>query len=213
MTRWTLFTTLLLAAACANDRTGQKGDTLSAAQPPAPATAATPAPGASSAEPRGPNLEMSPRGGPAGTKVTLSISGLVLHAKVDVGFGGFAEHEILVHDTASVDGEYKGTVTVPAATRPGTYYFFLADTDTGSPFGRPMAFVVTAKDGTVTLSGKLEQGVECLALRSDTDELYTLAGASSAPPAGSEVVVQGTLAQTSTCQQGITIAVKSIRPK
>lgn len=211
MIRATLFTTLLVAAACASDKTEQKGDTLNAAAVSQPASA--PVAAAPAEAPRGPELELSTRGGPPGTKVTLSMSGLVLHAKVDVGFGGFVEHEILVHDTANVDGEYNGTVAVPPATRPGTYYFFLADTDSGQPLGRPMAFVVTAKDGTAMVSGKMEQGVECPALRSDSDELYSLAGAQDAPPAGTEVVVTGTIAQTSTCQRGITIAVKSIAKK
>src|SRR6185503_6118790 len=115
----------------------------------APASAPTgaPQPGAPTPDPDQlrPALALSPRGAAPGSKVIISMGGLVLHAKVDVGFGGFVEHQILYHDTASVDGDFRASVTVPADSRPGTYYFFLADTDSGQPFGIPTPFLVTAK--------------------------------------------------------------------
>jgi hypothetical protein len=197
---------LAATLACASDQNEPPGDTLRAA-PEAPPSAAAPAPAA-------PGLQLSTGAGAPGTKVTVSMGGLVLHEKVDVAFGGLVEYQVIYHDTASVDGEFEGTVTIPADTRPGTYYFFLADTDTSQPLVRPVPFLVTAGDGTASVSGTLTaDGVECRALRTASGEVYTLTGAADLPPVGTEVTVQGTIAQQSTCQQGITIAVKTIRSR
>lgn len=198
------------SVACAGDETGQKGDTLRTPVASAPASAELPLP----PDQLRPALALSPRGAPAGSKVTVSIGGLTLHAKVDVGFGTFAEQRILYHDTATVDGAFKATVTIPADARPGAYYFFLADTDSGRPFGRPQVFLVTTKDGTVTLTGKrTADGGPCPALRTSTDEVFGLTGANDAPPVGVAMTVQGTIVEGSSCTQGITIAVSSIQAK
>lgn len=60
--------------------------------------------------------------------------------------------------------------------------------------------------GTLT-----NEGVECQALRGDDGKLYTLAGNLSGFKTGDEVLVLGVVAEVSTCQQGTTIAVRSIQ--
>lgn len=58
-----------------------------------------------------------------------------------------------------------------------------------------------------TLTG---EGVECQALRSANGQLYTLTGDLGGFKTGDKVRVKGEIAQVSTCQQGITIAVEKI---
>jgi hypothetical protein len=60
--------------------------------------------------------------------------------------------------------------------------------------------------GTLT-----DEGVECQALRGDDGELYTLTGDLSGFEDGDRVKVRGTVAEISTCQQGTTIEVQSIK--
>jgi hypothetical protein len=52
-----------------------------------------------------------------------------------------------------------------------------------------------------------DEGVECPAMRSADGTLYTLAGAPAWVAPGQTVTVHGTIAETSICQQGITISV------
>jgi hypothetical protein len=56
-----------------------------------------------------------------------------------------------------------------------------------------------------------DEGVECPAMRGDAGELYTLAGPDDVPEAGTRVSVEGTIAEMLICQQGLTLAVESIR--
>lgn len=55
------------------------------------------------------------------------------------------------------------------------------------------------------------EGVECQALRSAEGRLYTLTGDLGGFKTGDKVRVKGEIAQVSTCQQGITIAVEKIQ--
>lgn len=54
------------------------------------------------------------------------------------------------------------------------------------------------------------EGVECPALRSDTGDLYTLAGETGEFGPGDRVRVRGTRPDASICQQATTIEVQSI---
>ena len=61
---------------------------------------------------------------------------------------------------------------------------------------------------TVCIKGKLtDEGVECQALRTANDELYTLVGDLKGFGIGDEVYVSGTIAEFSFCMQGVTIAI------
>jgi hypothetical protein len=65
---------------------------------------------------------------------------------------------------------------------------------------------------TVVVRGVLtDEGVECQALRSDDNTLYTLAGKIEGFQVGDRVKVTGKVAEVSTCQQGITLDVQSIK--
>ena len=55
------------------------------------------------------------------------------------------------------------------------------------------------------------EGVECQAMRTANGQLYTLTGDLGGFKTGDKVRVKGEIAQVSTCQQGITIAVEKIQ--
>lgn len=64
----------------------------------------------------------------------------------------------------------------------------------------------------LTVTGRLTgEGVECQALRSKNGVLYTLTGNLRGFKAGDRVRVVGRVAEMSTCMQGTTLVVESIR--
>ena len=194
----------IVAAACGRDGTERAGPPVETRPDPAARAEST-------GGYRPPSLRLSPAGGPAGSQVTISLSGLVIRAPHEVGFGDMSEHIILAQAESDATGDFSTTVTVPADATPSTHYFFLADASTGQMVSTPTAFLVTTAEGGVTLSGRMsDEGVECTAMRGDTGELYTLSGMDDFPEPGTQVIVQGTLAEMSICQQGLTIAVESI---
>jgi len=64
----------------------------------------------------------------------------------------------------------------------------------------------------LTVTGRLtDEGVECQAMRSRNGILYTLSGNLRGFKAGDRVRVVGRVAEMSTCMQGTTLALESIR--
>ena len=77
--------------------------------------------------------------------------------------------------------------------------------------GKALSDEPPAKGQIVCIAGHLtDEGVECPALRSDSGELYTLAGEAAPFDVGDEVCVCGSVAEMSFCMQGTTIAVAEI---
>ena len=81
------------------------------------------------------------------------------------------------------------------------------------------AFLATvptlAEADVISVVGTLStEGAECPAMRGDDGRLYTLTPRNSLGllQAGARVRVVGTVAEISTCQQGITIGVMSVEP-
>ena len=69
------------------------------------------------------------------------------------------------------------------------------------------------EQSTITVVGRLtNEGVECQALRGDDGQLYTLLGEVGVLPVDTRVSVLGERLELSSCQQGITIRVRSITP-
>ena len=67
-------------------------------------------------------------------------------------------------------------------------------------------------DNTVTIIGTVtDEGVECPAIRTDRNELYTIAGGDrNVLRPGVRVRVTGTIAEMSICQQGTTISATKV---
>jgi len=67
------------------------------------------------------------------------------------------------------------------------------------------------EEGAICVRGHLtDEGIECPALRSESQSLYTLAGDIAGFEVGDEVCVCGTAAEVSFCMQGTTISVTQI---
>ena len=94
--RVALLAPLLFAAACASGRNDRAESAEQVETPQAPA--------------RPPENDRPPflssRGGPPGTPVTVSMSGLVMNVRLDVGFGSFVENQIVRRAQADQDGAF-----------------------------------------------------------------------------------------------------------
>ncbi len=63
----------------------------------------------------------------------------------------------------------------------------------------------------VCIRGRLtDEGIECPALRSESEALYTLAGETAPFEVGDDICVCGTVVKVSFCMQGTTIAVTHV---
>jgi hypothetical protein len=104
------------------------------------------------------------------------MSGLMMNARLDVGFGSFVENQIVRRAQADQDGGVSVTVLIPATARPGVHYFFLAE-ENGSPFAVSNPFLVTAPDGSGRLRGRVTtEGAPCTAIRSVGDAALHVVG-------------------------------------
>jgi hypothetical protein len=73
--------------------------------------------------------------------------------------------------------------------------------------------VLASPDAAVTVTGTLtDEGVECPALRGDDGTLYTLVDKTEPYKPGDRVTVVGIPVEVSTCMQGTTLRIKTIRP-
>ena len=125
---------LVLACACGGDDSAERA---------APEDAPASAPVLPTPPPR-PPLTITPREGPGGTEVTLTLGGLMMNQpNLEIGFGDLTQHEIIGHASADVDGNLSTVIAVPASARPGTHYFFVAE-ENGSPIAVSDSFVVTS---------------------------------------------------------------------
>jgi hypothetical protein len=67
------------------------------------------------------------------------------------------------------------------------------------------------RDGMLRVAGTVTtEGVECLALRGDDGQLYTLIGDLAGASIGDEICVEGQLVEISICQQGTTLNVENV---
>lgn len=138
--------------------------------------------------------QLSVPGGGPGTKVTVSMKNLAIGDSIEVGFGTFAEHQILASASEQVDrtGAFTGTVSVPADAVPGPHYFFVAHRN-GSAMAVSEAFLVTRADGTVRVRGQVSAAGPCVTLKGIQDELYALSGKIGTPEVGAKLSVDAKL--------------------
>jgi hypothetical protein len=196
----------LIGAACAK---GNADQTLSSSDAPGAHVEVPTLPSADQQVEKLPYL--SPHGGPPGTEVTVTMTNLPLGDTVEVGFGSFVEHQIIGSGRPDSNGGMKTTVTVPASSAPGPYYFFIANS-AGSPIAVSDPFLVTRADGTVRLRGQVaDAGTPCKVMKGINDELYGLFGKVGTPAVGARITVEGKLAATSACKQTLAIEVTSLQ--
>lgn len=161
-----------------------------------------------------PDMVLSPRAAAAGDAVQVSMGELPPGTVILVGFGGIGTpHEILTETRVDGQGRFSVSVDIPAwAELNQNHFFYMAFSDQRPRvFSDP--FVVTGPDGSIRVSGEIApDGGECIVLRGSNDAVFSLVGAVGTPAPGSRVVVEGTVVESSTCTQGPTIEVRTLRP-
>ena len=158
--------------------------------------------------------EVSPRSGPPGTVVTIGSENLPLQARVVVGAGALHEGFVELADAFQGEwGEISATVVIPEHASWERPLYFIAFNAVFSPIGLSDPFHVTNDSGMVRRKGRITaEGMTCVAMRDDDDNLYMLTGEIRDLQPGDEVVVEGLYTETSPCDQGDAIRVVSLVP-
>ena len=138
-------------------------------------------------------LQISPRGGPTGSEVTLTATSLPPLARISIGFGSFSQHEIIALLMTDGDGAFTQTAPVPPWAVRDQIHFFFASMGNQQPRDLSDGFHVTAADGTARVRGEISDEGNCRGLRGENDALYTLVGDTHEWPAGACVAVAGTI--------------------
>ncbi len=156
---------------------------------------------------------ISLRSGPPGTQVTVSAIHLPAITPVQIGIGatgmGF---EVLDQLMTSREGQITHTVRVPGwASRDRSHVFIVFDI-----YFRPLSlsgpFHVTDRNGLFTRAGRItRRDSVCTTMLADDGESYSLTGDTRGLELEDEVMVEGKLAESSRCTQGIAVDVVRIR--
>lgn len=161
-----------------------------------------------------PDMVLSPRAAAVGDAVQVSMGDLPPGTVILVGFGGIGTpHEILTETRVDGQGRFSVSVEIPEwGELNQNHFFYMAFSDQRPRiFSDP--FVVTGPDGAIRVSGEITtDGVQCIVLRGSNDALFSLVGNVGTPAPGARVVVEGKVVESSTCQQGVTIEVRTMRP-
>jgi hypothetical protein len=159
---------------------------------------------------------ISPRSGPAGTLVRVDSRFMPAITPVRIGIGatrtGFeALAELLTTDMGTLDV----TVPVPDWVRWDRAHLFIVFDFYFAPIALSNAFHVTNAEGLVHREGRLVPGEgPCPVLRDGDGLLYSLVGDSKDFPAGTDVIVEGPIVEsTPTCPGENVIRIVDIRSR
>ena len=162
---------------------------------------------------------ISPGSAAPGEAVTIRARGFRPHEPVRIGAGPpRTEFDDVVQARADGRGRIEARVRVPDWADPGRRLEWVVyDRYRNEALVEDFLVAGSPDDGAgdegLEVTGIItREGVECPALRSDTGELYTLAGDTGRFRPGDRVTVRGRGAETSFCMQGTTIAVEEIEP-
>jgi hypothetical protein len=129
---------VLVAVACAGDDAARDG---SDAPQPAEVVASPTDTAGSGVVP-----SLSPASGAAGTRVTLTASGLPPGLALEIGFGAPMQNfEVLAQATVDAQGSLSSVVTVPSWAEAGRAYHFVMAPVNQPPLGLSRPFQVTAR--------------------------------------------------------------------
>jgi hypothetical protein len=147
-----------------------------------------------------------------GESMTVRASGFPANASVHIGFGQpRSDYSVVTHATADAQGRVETTIDVPSWSMRGHPYVVVVTESEQAPSAVSEPFVVGRPGDTVRTPGTLtDEGVECPAMRGPNGTLYTLAVSDLQWGPGTEVMVEGTIAEVSICMQGTTLNVESI---
>ena len=155
---------------------------------------------------------ISPRGGAAGTEVTVGMAGLPPLTRVRISFGSMVAYEVIDRTVTDMEGNFTMIVTVPTWVEVDQMHYVLVSYGSRQPRQQSDGFHVTAPDGTARVVGDINSdGGGCVALRDSSEVLYNLVGEIGQWSLGTRVSVIGAIADGSACEtQGIAIAVREI---
>lgn len=175
---------------------------------PAPGEPASPQPPA----PEPTSVTVSTSTAAPGSTISVRASGFTPESRVQIGIGQpSSEYSVVSEARTDAQGRLEITLEVPNWTSRGESYVVVVTEPDHDPREVSDPFVVGAPGDRVRIHGELTgEGTECPALRGPFGTLYTLAAPDLEYGPGTEVVVEGTIAQTSICMQGTTIDVESI---
>ena len=158
----------------------------------------------------------TPRSGPPGTAVTVEARDLPAVTPVYLGMGATrSSFEVLSQFVTDQNGEMSQVVQIPSWAAPDRTHFFVLVDVYFRPLAVSEAFHVTDQDGTLVRRGRItDEGGSCLTMREEgeSQELYALIGDTQGLKPGDDVVVEGTLAESSDCTEGTTVRVTRIEP-
>lgn len=139
-------------------------------------------------------------------------SGFTPGSAVEVGIGPpHSEYSVIAEYAADERGVVAAGVELGEWVDAGSTYVLVATTPTRSSKAVSDPFVVGKAGDPIRVRGTLtDEGAECPALRGEFGALYTLADGELDHPTGTQLVVEGTIAEMSICMQGTTIEVSSI---
>ena len=98
---------------------------------------------------------ISPRGGAAGTEVTVGMAGLPPLTRVRISFGSMIAYEVIERTVTDMDGNFTMIVTVPTWVEVDELHYVLVSYGRGLPRQRSDGFHVTAPDGTARVEGEI----------------------------------------------------------
>jgi hypothetical protein len=192
--------TVLALAACHMEEMPVPGEPVPGEPGPPPAEAQVTVPVSSAAH---------------GTALPIEATGFPANTHVRIGLGQPAsDYDVVTETTTDAQGRVDTTIQVPDWTMEGHPYVVVVAAPGDQPRAVSDPFVVASGGETVQVHGTVtDEGVECPAVRDRAGTLYTLAGADADLEPGTEVTVEGRIAEVSICMQGVTIEVESIQQR
>ncbi len=155
----------------------------------------------------------SPRLGPPGTVVTLQAGDLPIRAPLRVGVGalrlGFEEAGWIL---SGEDGEFTFELEIPSWATHDMSLFFIAFDPYFKPLALSQVFHVTGPEGTVLRHGRIARDDGGCPTLNGPDRLpYALVGDVDELEPGTEVTVEGRIAERSVCGERTTIHVVRVQ--
>jgi hypothetical protein len=166
--------------------------------------------------PRAPSKPaVSPRGGPAGSEVTVTVEGTMPFQNVRFGFGSLSQYQVIGRADSDGGGKVTVALRIPDWAEVDRLHYVVASFGNEYPRVVSEPLHVTDADGTARIYGTIsEQGMSCLNLDGPEKTLYTLEGETGLWSAGQRVSVIGTVGSgpPSCGGPGLPILVREIRP-
>ncbi|MBW3563603.1 MAG: hypothetical protein KY459_02650 [Acidobacteria bacterium] len=162
-----------------------------------------------------PVASVSKTSGAPGEMVTVTGQGFPPDTEVIIGAGPpRSEYDVIERGRTDETGRIERQVAIPrSATSSDSYLFVVATPDARiKALSSPLAVTGGSNDGdTITVTGQItDEGVECLAMRTEDGTLYTLGSSNEELTPGDRVRVTGSIAEMSFCMQGTTLNVTTL---